>query len=182
MDPDAQLARYLHFVAEQYMDREEDWPAIEEALRAAPNINFSKAIALLIGLRAIERFKDSPIRQPLIEEGKALLRWQKGWQAKANTRKRIAKLALRSHDRAQTLLYYGFMLDRGDEVVSRPTVRALTAALVCVLHVPPRAAAGPDELLYQRLRQRVRRLPKTTGCRAEDALALFNAVYATVIE
>jgi hypothetical protein len=181
MEIDRELADHIYHVAEQYEDREQDWPAIQQALRVAPGVDLKKAVALLVGLRALERLKDSPARTRRIKAARSLLQWQKGRDAKSYTRRQLRALALSRYDRLQNLLLLGFMIDGGSGRVSRPTIRALADALSFVLHVPPNAASPPDELLYQRIRLRLHR-GRSSNVDEAEALVFFRTVYAMVFE
>jgi hypothetical protein len=112
MQAEQSFYRYVQTVAEEWDDKTADWPYIEEALDGLPtrDIDREKALALLIGLRAGERQKESRTREEFRKEILAELRLLRGTQLRSTVRRRARELARKQVDRIQSKLIFGFFL------------------------------------------------------------------------
>jgi len=135
MPIDSQLLRFVRHVAAEWRNGEDDWPEIEKALVGIidADIEESKAIALLIGLRACDQQANNPHRLEALKLKQALLNRKKGYQAIQSARREKRALSLRSFERSASLIAYGFLLDRGKRAVPKAEFRALAPALVSSL-------------------------------------------------
>jgi hypothetical protein len=176
---------YVWLVAEEWSDRKYDWPRIEAALEGprSRDIEREKVLALLIGLRAGERQKDSPNREARRQEVLAELRFARGDRNRAGIRCRARALAQKRVDRIQSKLIFGFFLDRGRDTVSEADLNALLEAIEYIWHAGSGDRQTKLARVYGQFRSRVNRLKQEVGSGVEgEAAALFDEVYGIVIQ
>jgi len=177
--------RYVDTVVEERRDRAQDWPQIEAAIQALHPDDIehqAKILALLIGLRAGERQKDSLTRETSRQAILADLRFAKGTENRSNIRRRARSLARKRADQIQSKLIFGFFLERGQNTVSKSDLNTLLEAIECVWHLDPADRQTKLSTLYGQFRSRVNRLKRDGGSGVEgDALALFENVFGIVI-
>jgi hypothetical protein len=177
--------RYVQMVVEDWDDRKEDWPQIEAALDdlRSTDIEREKALALLIGLRAGERQKDSPNREASRQDVLAQLRFARGDRNRSYLRSQARTLARKRGDRIQSKLIFGFFLDRGYGRVSQTDLSALLEAIECVWHAGTGDRRTKLARVYGQFRSRVNRLKQDSEPGIEQsAKILFETIYDIVIE
>jgi hypothetical protein len=177
--------RYVLTVAEEWDDKTADWPYIEEALDGLPtrDIDREKALALLIGLRAGERQKESRTREEFRKEILAELRLLRGTQLRSTVRRRARELARKQVDRIQSKLIFGFFLDRGRRSVSKADLNTLLEPIEYIWHAGSGDRRAKLARVYGQFRSRVNRLKQDVGPGIEqEAKNLFDTVYDIVIE
>jgi hypothetical protein len=177
---------YVGIVADEWADGTYDWPQIGAAIEALHPTDIeqrAKALTLVIGLRAGERQKESPVREPARWDVLAELKFAKGDRKRSDIRGRARALAQKRADQIQSKLILGFFLGRGRDTVSKSDVDALLEAIECVLNVRGDDRQAKVSQLYGRFRSRVNRLKQEGGAGVQDeATALFETVYGMVLD
>jgi hypothetical protein len=178
------FASQVRLVASERALGAHDWPALELELDRveAAGIERDYATTLIVGLRACEREKDDPARQEAVKDAQSFVNFKKARAGKEGPRQHLRALSMRPIERAQTLLAYGFSLDREKSWISKSDFYVLAPAILFVMHINP-ANPGQSEhdQVYQIFRQRLRRLMKREAEHAvivAEARQLFRTVYA----